>query len=467
MAVGLRRSLLTALAAIGLSVALVLGQATGAAVHSLVTLVNTVIGIGGGKDTTSERLLLKLNGAVVPPGYSYIGSPYPATLDMTNSVRVGMPALRENLDDTLAGSPGKILVVGYSEGALLAQQLKRDLARSTNPPSRLDLSFLEIATPFNPNGGIYARFPGLNIPGVIPGLAIPGMGPDQPTQYDTTFIINEYDPYGDFPAYFNPVALLNSLLGHEYAHVDRSYNPMDPYAEDNLVKEVPNGAGGTDTYILVPNPQLPLLGPLRDIAARLGVTPVSERFLGFIEPLLRVIVDMAYTDRLYLNPEVRKPFSLITPPHKVLEALNAVPGALREGVQNLLGRKRTPAVPEQEPDLAATGTQDRTAPVTLRSVPDPEPASEADLGAEDATEDSAEHPVTTVQKKKKFAAGPLEKALRGTIRTVFGDKSTTKKPTTEPTDTPDNSDSSGSGASEASEASGSDQGSRDGGAEAA
>lgn len=465
MTVGHRRTLLTALAALGLSVALVLGQATGPTVHSLVTLVNTVIGIGGGKDATSQRLPLKLNQTLVPPGYTYIGSAYPATLDMTNSIRVGMPVLHEHLTDTLATSSGKILVAGYSEGALLVQQLKRDIARSANPPSPLDLSFLEIATPFIPNGGIYARFPGLFIPGILPGLAIPGMGPAQPTQYNTTYITNEYDPYGDFPAYLNPVALLNSLLGHHYAHIDRSYNPMDPNAEGNLVKEVPNGAGGTDTYILVPNPRLPLLGPLRDIAARLGVTPVSERFLGFIEPLLRVIVDMAYTDRLNLNPEVRKPFSLITPPHKVLEALHAVPGALREGVQNLLGRKRTPGAPEQEPDLPAAGSQDRTASAPLRSVPDPTPAPEVDAEAADETEVDAERPVTAVQKKKKFEAGPLEKALRGTIRTVFGHQKPSKKPAEKPVaetpDTPAPSEGAGSGKTD------SDQDNRDDGAAAA
>ncbi len=433
MPVGHRRSLFTALAAIGLSVALVLGQATGATVHSLVTLVNTVIGIGGGKDPASERLPRKLNQTLVPPGYAYIGIPYPATLDMVNSIRFGMPVLHEQFGETVENEPGKILVAGYSEGALLVQQMKRDLARSANPPSPVNLSFLEIGTPFIPNGGIYARFPGLNIPGIIPGVSVPPMGPAQPTRYDTTYITNEYDPYGDFPAYFNPVALLNSLFGHRYAHVDRSYNPLDPNAEENLVKEVTNSAGGTDTYIFVPNPQLPLLGPLRDIASRLGVTPVSERFLGFIEPLLRVIVDMAYTDRLNLNPEVRKPFSLITPPHKVLEALNAVPGALREGMQNLLGKKRTPAAPGQETDPAA-------------------PASEAETELVPAADGgtAAGKPPTPMQKKKRFGAGQLEKALRGTVRTLFGDKKAAKTPASETpdrgtsTDAPDGTDTADS-----------------------
>jgi diacyltrehalose acyltransferase len=443
-----RRTLTTALVAIAVSVALVLGQSTGAAMHSLVTLVNTVIGIGGGKDNMSARLPIKLNNTVVPPEYRYIGSAYPATLDMTTSVRVGMPVLRGHLSDTFRDSPGPIIVGGYSEGALLVEQLKREVAASSNPPSREILSFLQIASPFIPNGGIFARFPGLNIPGIIPGVAIPGMGPAEPTQYDSTYVTKEYDPYGDFPAYFNPVALLNTLLGHQYAHVDTSYNPLDPQAEDNYVTVVKNSAGGFDTYILAPSRHLPLLGPIRDIAARLGVTKVSERLLGAIEPLLRIIVDMAYTDRENLKPGVRKSFSLFTPPHKIVEALHAVPGALTEGLENLVGKKRTPVAPS----TALAAADDDNAP-TLRSVPDLTPAPEIES---DAKSDAKSEFATTTVKKKKPVAGPLERALRGTIRTVFGGKKPAAETTVPDTTTPDSSDDSGS-----------DQDSRDGGAEAA
>lgn len=340
-----RRGTLTAtLVAIAVSAALVLSQVTGAAMHSLVAVVNTVIGIGGGSDSFSERLPTKLNNTFVPPGYTYIGTEYPATLDMTRSVRDGMPVLHGHLTTTLTTTSGKILVGGYSEGALLVEQLKRDVARSPSPPSPLVLSFLEIATPFIPNGGIFARFPGLTIPGIIPGLAVPGMGPAQPTQYNTTYVINEYDTFGDFPAYLNPVALINAVFAHFYTHVDTFYDSLDLDDPANIVKQVPNGASGTDTYVLVPNKQLPLLAPLRDIARALHLTPVTERLLGAIEPLLRVMVDMAFTDRELLSPGIHQPFSLITPLHKIIEALIAVPGAVREGVENLLGVERQPVV---------------------------------------------------------------------------------------------------------------------------
>lgn len=396
MAGGHRRTFTAALGAIGLALALIGGHAT---TGPLVGLVNTVIGVGGSSDPVSERLPAKLNQTVVPPDYSYIGSAYPATLNMDHSVRIGMPVLHEHFSTT----SGKVLVAGYSLGALLVEQLKRDVAASADPPSPLDLSFLQIGTPFIPNGGVFARFPGFFIPNVVSP-----MGPAQPTQYDTTYIVNEYDPYGDFPAYFNPVALLNTVLAHHYAHLDSSYDPIDPQDEANHVKVVQNSAGGLDTYILVPNPRLPLLGPVRDIAHRLGLTPVTERLLGAIEPLLRVIIDMAYTDREFLNPEVRTPFSMITPPHKIREALLAVPGAVREGLENLVGIDRTPVTPP----VPVTAAQPAAAP---EPEPKPELDPDAELEDETAARDELESPPPVGRK----TGGPVV-TLKDTPRSAFG-----------------------------------------------
>lgn len=395
------RTLATALFAVVVSVALVSGQAIGAnGFGPLVGLVNTVIGIGGSSDPVSERLPAKLSNTIVQPGDTYIGTEYPASLNLDRSVRIGMPVLQQHLVTT----SGKVLVAGYSLGALLAEQLKRDVAESDEPPSPLDLSFLQIATPFVPNGGIFARFPGIAIPDVVSP-----MGPGQATQYDTTYVVNEYDLWGDFPAYFNPVAILNAVLGHEYAHVDNWYDAVDPTAAANHVKVVTNSAGGTDTYILVPASRLPLLGPLRDIAYHLGVSAAAERLLGAIEPLLRVIVDMGYTDRLNLNPEVRKPFSLFTPPHKIVEALNAVPGAVREGVENLLGITRTPAAPAVAPPAAAAAVQPASQPesaVQSETAPEAEATSDDDeLEAPPSARKTPGRPVVTLRDGPRSAFG--------------------------------------------------------------
>ena len=51
--------------------------------------------------------------------------------------------------------------------------------------------------------------------------------------------------------------------------------------------------------------------------------------------MLRLLVDMGYTDRENLNPEVPVKFSLITPPARIIETIAQVPGALGQGVNNL------------------------------------------------------------------------------------------------------------------------------------
>ncbi|MBX9919899.1 MAG: PE-PPE domain-containing protein, partial [Mycolicibacterium frederiksbergense] len=124
------RTLTTALFAVVVSIALVCGQAIGAnGFGPLVGLVNTVIGIGGSSDPVSERLPAKLSNTIVQPGDTYIGTEYPASLNLDRSVRIGMPVLQQHLVTT----SGKVLVAGYSLGALLVEQLKRDVAQSDEP----------------------------------------------------------------------------------------------------------------------------------------------------------------------------------------------------------------------------------------------------------------------------------------------------------------------------------------------
>lgn len=327
-----RDTALVFVTAVGMSGALVLGHATNNTVmDAMVALTNTVIGAGGRGDTLGERVQQKLSATVQPAGYGYEGVHYPANYDLAGSRNVGVPAMHLAL--TAHSSEAHLIVAGYSEGSLVAERVRRDLqARPVGPngaPSADQLSFVMIASPFAPNGGFYSRFPGLFIPFVIDPI-----GPSQPTRYDTTYHAIEYDVFGDFPAYFNPLAILNSALSLRYGHPDRYYDAIDPETTPHLEKEVVNSAGGTDTYILYRSPHLPLLGPIRELSSMLQLSLLTEPFLGAIEPLLRVLIDMGYTDRTYANANVNTPFSLFTPPDRIIKALLAVPGALHEGLMN-------------------------------------------------------------------------------------------------------------------------------------
>ena len=324
-----RAAVLTVAAAAGISTALVLGQATNNNV--MVQLTNTVLGVGGLGDFTGVRVPNKLHGTVVPASYGYEGISYPADLTLSESAKAGQPNL--HIAITSRSAEQFLTVASYSEGTLVAELERRKL-QSLDPsvaPSNTQLQFVMIASPFAPNGGIFGRFPGISIP-----VLVDGMGAGVPTRYDTTYVANEYDPYGDFPAYFNPLSLLNSALAVRYSHPDQYYDAIIPGVTPASVTTVHNSAGGYDTYVLVHSAYLPLLAPLREAAAAVGLTPFSEPVISAFEPLLRVLVDMGYTDRLNLDPATPTPFSLITPPHKILEALAAIPGALAEGLANFI-----------------------------------------------------------------------------------------------------------------------------------
>jgi diacyltrehalose acyltransferase len=319
-----------------------------------VGLANTVIGIGGRGDATSANVPAKLSRDIAPAewgtDYTYYGVPYPADFNFQSSTDAGIPALTQAIADN--GASG-IRVVGYSEGTLVAEAVKRRLANTAGAPSRDDIDFLFIASPYLPNGGLFARFPGFQIPGLLPDF-----GPAQPTAYNSTYVTNEYDTYADFPAYFNPLSIANSLLAAMYAHPDQYYDSVDV---DNLpagsaVTTVRNnGAGGSDTYILVYAEHLPLLAPVRQVAAILHLTPFTEPVLAAVEPVIRLAVDAGYTDRTNANPAQPTPFSLITPPAKIAEAVLGVPAALQQGAADAAAAIQHPSpAPTSIPQTGAT-----------------------------------------------------------------------------------------------------------------
>jgi diacyltrehalose acyltransferase len=355
------RALIATTAAVGLSAALVLTHVADPAEHFDVTLASTVIGVGGRDDPTSQRLQNKLSGNYAlgfeNGDFSYVPIQYPANLLFQTSIDDGIPKLAA----AVANTAGRVRVVSYSEGALVAEPVKRDLAAAAAapegdpPPSPADLDFVFIASPYLPNGGIFARFPGFRIPGLLPEFSAA-----EPTVYDSTYVTNEYDGFADFPAYFNPVSVANALLGMVYAHPDPYYDAIDLDDPDTVTYVTTvqnNGAGGTDTYILVYNPHLPLLAPVRQIASLVALTPLTEPVLGAIEPLLRLVVDAGYTDRQNLDPATPTPFSFITPPAKIVEAVTGVPDAVTAGVGTVTtgGSSSAPSAPA--PPARLTGAQ--------------------------------------------------------------------------------------------------------------
>ncbi|WP_319449876.1 MULTISPECIES: PE-PPE domain-containing protein [unclassified Mycobacterium] len=353
-----RQAMITAAAAVGLSGTLVLGQV----VEKLdVDLAATVFAVGGRGDAVSANVKNKLQGHIAPAAfgtsYSLVEIHYPADFNFQNSTNQGVAALEPQVVPALATGP--VRITSYSEGTLTAEQVKRDLANSPITPG--DLTFLFIASPYVPNGGLFARFPGFTIPGIVPVFSAA-----QPTKYDSTYVVNEYDPYADFPAYFNPLSLANSLLAIQYAHPDTYYDNIDLANDPTYTTTVTNnGAGGKDTYVLVYNDQLPLFGPIRQLEGAVPqLTPFVEPVVSGIEPLARVLIDMGYTDRQNLNPATPTPFSLITPPAKLGEAAGQIPGALEQGLKNFVAGHNVAPPPTSETHTQSTpGVEAVEAPV--------------------------------------------------------------------------------------------------------
>ncbi len=111
--------------ATALSTVLVFGHATNNTVDSSqVQLAAATIGIGGRGDPNAANIPNKLKRKVVPKDFTYIPVQYPAGFDIDNSVAAGVPVLDQTIKEH---SDQFLLVVGYSEGAIVAEEVRREL----------------------------------------------------------------------------------------------------------------------------------------------------------------------------------------------------------------------------------------------------------------------------------------------------------------------------------------------------
>jgi len=175
-----------------------------------------------------------------------------------------------------------IVVLGYSQSSQISSIVKQELQDEVDGGAELPpITFVLIANPLRPNGGLYSRFNGVS-PLATPWTPIVSSPTD--TQFETHDIARQYDFFADFPTYpLNPFATANAvfgLLNHNYGPV--SLDPNNPnYDPDTVVQQY-----GDTTYYLIPSKELPLLAPVRAV----GLDPVADA----VEPTLRVLVELGY-----------------------------------------------------------------------------------------------------------------------------------------------------------------------------
>jgi PE-PPE domain len=191
-----------------------------------------------------------------------------------------------------------------------------------------------------PNGGIYARFPGLYVP--ILDWYFDGPAPTD-TQFDTVEITRQYDWFADFPLYpINLVADLNAFLGIIYVH-DYALDVSLP--QDPTTSPAYQGTHGDTDYYFFETQDLPLFGPLRTLG-------VPESVIDVVEPIFQVIVELGY-DRS-IPPWEPTPARLI-PMHDPATVAGDLFDAIGEGVNNAAALLDSPP-PLSTPAVQTTET---------------------------------------------------------------------------------------------------------------
>ena len=244
---------------------------------------------------------------------------YPITgvksLIFETSVAQGLQILDTAVWDQI-NAGNHVTVFGYSQSAVISSLLMQHyISLGPLAPLPSQLSFILIGNEMNPNGGLLARFPGLDISTI--GLPFYGAMPDGP--YQTTTYTLEYDGFADFPRYpLNIVSDLNAIFGIITVHT--TYADLTP-AQISSATLLPTQGSTANEWYIIPHPDLPLLDPVRAIPV------IGNPIAALIQPDLKVIVNLGYGDPNFgysTGPaNVPTPFGLFpdVPPAVIADAL--------------------------------------------------------------------------------------------------------------------------------------------------
>jgi hypothetical protein len=285
-------------------------------------------------ENLAEPYIAATVGSVPRPftNVDYPASAFPLTGLSSPTADQSQTIGRAELAKHVTGDPAPV-IFGYSQGASVVTLYKRDFnALYANPLPGTTIPypmFVVIGNITRPNGGFFARIPGLHIS--IIGLRLYGATPTEtagaaPGQVTTHDIVGQYDGAADFPAYpANLFALANAVFGALYVHAN--------YHHLSVSDAVRQRRHGDTAYYMIPAKLLPLLEPL----ARLGV-PMP--LLAALDAPLRVLVEAGY-DRT-ASPGQPTPARLIPVVKPVALAVNvarAIPTGIDDGLEQLgLGR---------------------------------------------------------------------------------------------------------------------------------
>ncbi|MCV7198205.1 PE family protein [Mycobacterium angelicum] len=258
---------------------------------------------------------------------------YPLTgvksLVLNRSLDEGLTILDNAIRDQLRIPGNTVTVFGYSQSAMIASLEMRNLASlGPSAPTAAQLNFVLVGNEMNPNGGMLARFPGLNISAL--GLTFLGATPSD-TIYPTAIYTQEYDGFADFPRYpLNVISDLNALMGIPFVHT--KYLDLTVEQVNNAIPlHTSQGYSGVTNYYVIHTDNLPLLAPLRALPV------IGEPLADLIQPNLKVIVNLGYGDPNFgysTSPaDVPTPFGLF-PDVRADTVFNALGAGTQQGIHD-------------------------------------------------------------------------------------------------------------------------------------
>ena len=194
------------------------------------------------------------------------------------------------LNTALVGPTGVLtqgnsaLVVGYSQSDTVATN-EISALMAAGSPFQGQLSFMLLADPNNPVGGIFERFPGF----YIPFLDVPFNGATPPNSpYPTSIFAIQYDGIPNAPQYpLDIVSDANAVAGAFVLHGTYPTLTAAQVANAVTLPTSPGYTGSTQYYEFLTQ-DLPLLQPIRDIPF------VGNPIADLVQPDLRVLVDLGY-----------------------------------------------------------------------------------------------------------------------------------------------------------------------------
>jgi PPE-repeat protein len=255
----------------------------------------------------------------------------PTSLTLDASVAQGVTNLNTAIMAQHAAG-NHTVVFGGSQSAVIATLEMRYL--ETLPaclrPGPDELSFVLIANPDRPDGGLFARLPAVS----TPLLGFPSYGATPTNAYPTIDYAVQYDGAADFPQYpIDIFADANAIAGFVFVHP--AYNALTSAQIASGVVEPVSPADTQTTYILIPR-NLPLLDPLRAIPL------VGNPLADLVQPDLRVLVELGYDRAAY--QDLPTPFGLFPNIDPATVAAELQQGAV-QGVNNALADVGLPALP--------------------------------------------------------------------------------------------------------------------------